>query len=79
MALTLGLLLVSPTTGYQRNRLNEGVNNVTDSDVKPALKRGHYAVDVDLPPVTVGNAKAVRAFPGVTGSRPTVRCLQNNM
>ena len=35
--LTLGLLAVSPTTGYQRNRLNEGVKNVTDSDVKPAL------------------------------------------
>ena len=30
---------------------NEGVKNVTDSDVKPALKRGHYSVDVDLPPV----------------------------
>ena len=30
---------------------NEGVKNVTDSDVKPTLKRGHYAVDVDLPPV----------------------------
>ena len=25
---------------------------MTDSDVKPALKRGHYAVDVDLPSVT---------------------------
>ncbi len=49
--LTLGLMPVSPTTGYQRNRLNEGVKNVTDSDVKPALKRGHYAVEVDLPPV----------------------------
>ena len=42
------------------------MKNVTDIDVKPALKRGHYAVEVDLPPVTVGNAKAVRAFPGVT-------------
>ena len=41
---------MSPTTGYQRNRLNEGAKNVTDSDVKPALKRGHYAVEVDLPP-----------------------------
>ena len=51
--LTLGLLPVSPTTGYQRNRLNEGVNNVTDSNIKPALKRGHYAVEVDLQPVTV--------------------------
>ena len=49
--LTLGLLPVSPTTGYQRNRLNEGAKNVTDSDVKLALKRGHYAVEVDLPPV----------------------------
>ena len=37
---------------YQRNRLNEGVKNVTDSDVKPVLKRGHYAVDVDVSPVT---------------------------
>ena len=43
---------VSPTTRYQRNRQNEGVENVTDSDIKPALKRGHYAVEVDLPPVT---------------------------
>ena len=50
--LTLDLLPVSPTTGYQRNRLNEGVKNVTDSDVKPALKRGHHAVEVDLLPVT---------------------------
>ncbi len=77
--LTLGLLPVSPTTGYQRNRQNEGVENVTDSDIKPALKRGHHAVEVDFPPVAVGNAKAVRAFPGVTGYRPPVRCLQNNM
>ena len=46
-------------------------------DIKPALKRGHYAVDVDLPPVTVGNTKVVRAFPGLTES--TVRCLQNNI
>ena len=38
--------LTSPTSGYQRNRLNEGVKNVTDSDVKPALVRGHYAVEV---------------------------------
>ena len=38
--------------GYQRNRLSEAENNVTDSDVKPALKRGLYAVEVDLPPVT---------------------------
>ena len=30
---------------------NEGVKNVTDIDVKPSLKRGHHAVDVDLPPV----------------------------
>ena len=75
--LTLGLLAVSPTAGYQRNRLNEGVNNVTDSDIKPALKRGHHAVEVDFPPVAVGNAKAVRAFPGVAES--TVRCLQNNI
>ena len=60
---------MSPTTGYQRNRLNEGVKNVTDSDMKAALKRGHYAVKVDFPPVTVGNPKAVRAFPGVTESR----------
>ena len=67
----------SPTAGYQRNGLNEGVKNVTDSNIKPSLKRGHYAVEVDLPPVTVGNAKAVRAFPGVTES--TVRCLQNNI
>ncbi len=43
---------VFPTTGYQRNRLSEGVKNVTDSDIKPALKRGHYAMEVDLPPVT---------------------------
>ena len=50
--LTLGLLPVSPSAGYQRNRLNGGVKNVTDSDVKPTLKRGHYAVEVDLPPVT---------------------------
>ena len=45
--LTLGLLPVFPTTGYQRDRLNEGVKNVTDvtdSDVMPALKRGHYTV-----------------------------------
>ena len=41
-----------PDQLYQRNRLNEGVQIVTDSDVKPALKRGHYAVEVDLPPVT---------------------------
>ena len=40
---------------------------MTDSDIKPPLKRGHYAVDVDLPPVTVGNAKAVRAFLGGNG------------
>ena len=39
--LKLGLLSVSPTTGYQRNRLNDGVKNVTDSDVRPALKRGN--------------------------------------
>ena len=32
--------------------VNEGVKNVKDSDVKPALKRGHYAVEVDLPPLT---------------------------
>ena len=44
--LTLGLLPVSPTTGYQRNRLNRGVKNVTHSEVKPALIRGHYAVEV---------------------------------
>ena len=25
---------------------------MTDSDVKPALKREHYAVEVDFPPVT---------------------------
>ena len=37
--------------GYQRNRLNEGVNNVTDRDVKHEPKRWHYAVEVDLPPV----------------------------
>ena len=34
------------------NTADEGVKNVTDSDVKPELKRGHYAVEVDLPPVT---------------------------
>ena len=28
-----------PTAGYQISRLNEGVNNVTDSDVNLALKR----------------------------------------
>ncbi len=49
--LTLGLLPVSPNTGYQKTGLKEGVKNVKDSDVKPALKRGHYAVEVDLPPV----------------------------
>ena len=77
--LTLCLLPASPTTGYQRNRLNEGVKNVTNRDIMPALKRWHYTLrrEVDLPPVTVGNAKAVRAFPGVTES--TVRCLQNNI
>ena len=50
---------------------------MTDSDITPALKQGHYAVDVDLPPVTVGNANVVRAFPGVTES--TVRGIQNNI
>ena len=41
---------------------------MTDSDIKPALKRWHYTLrrEVDLPPVTVGNAKAVRAFREVT-------------
>ena len=29
--LTLGMLPVSPSTGHQRSRLNEGVKNVTDS------------------------------------------------
>ena len=43
---------MSPTTGYQRNMLNEGVKNVTDSDVKPVLKLGHCDVKVDLPSVT---------------------------
>ena len=64
--LTVGLMPLSPTTGYQRNRLNEGVNNVTDRYVKPARKRGRFAT-------CNGHAKAVRAFPGVTES--TVRCL----
>ncbi len=61
--LTLGLLPMSPTTGYQRNRLNEGAKNVTDSDVKPALKRGHYAEKA--PPV---ERKRQRSFPGATES-----------
>ncbi len=65
--LTLGLLPVSPTTGYQRNRLNEGVKNVTDSDINPALIRGHCGVEVDLIATCNGNAKAVRAFPGGNG------------
>ncbi len=52
-----GLMHVSPAAGVpdhrvSKNRLNEGVQNVMDSDVKPALKRGHYAVEVDFPPVT---------------------------
>ena len=34
-----------------KKQAKEGVKNVTDSDVKPALKRGHYAVEVDLAPV----------------------------
>ena len=68
--ITLGLLPVSPTTGYQRNRLNEGVKNVTDSDVKPSFKRGHYAVEVDLPPVM----ETPEVFPG---TESTIRCLQN--
>ena len=46
------LMPLSPTTGYQRNRLNGAVKNVTGSDVKPALKRWHYAVEVDFPPAT---------------------------
>ena len=74
--LTLGLLPVSPTTGYQRNRLNEGVKNVTDSDINPALIRGHCGVEVDLPPVTE-TPKRSGLSQGVTES--TVRCLQNNM
>ena len=51
---------MSPTTGYQRNRLNEGVKNVTDSDVKSELTREHYAVEVDFPLVT----ETPKGFPG---------------
>ena len=56
---------VSPAVGVPDHRVskkqaNEGVKNVTDSEVKPTLKRGHCAVDtlevrdkmVDLPHVT---------------------------
>ncbi len=45
-AVYVDLIRIQGLTGYQRNRLNEGVKNVTDSDVKSALMRGHYAVDV---------------------------------
>ena len=46
---------VRPAAGVPDHRVSnkqaKRVKNVTDSDVKPAVGRGHYAVEGDLPPV----------------------------
>ena len=91
--LTLGLLPVSPATGYQRNKQTKEWIMWGQWRVKPTLKRGHLAYAVatlevghirgkigrfDTCRPNVGlNAKSTRAFPRVTES--TVWCLQNKL
>ena len=72
--LTLGLLPVSPTSGYKETGKRRS-EQCEDSDVKPTLKRGHCAVDtlevrskIGRFDTCNGNAKSARAFPGVTES-----------
>ena len=71
---------VRPAAGVRDHRVskiqsNKGVKNLMDSDVMPTLKRWYYAVDtLELRDKTGrfatsnGNAKAVRALPGVMES-----------
>ena len=64
---------MSLTTGNQRNRLNEGVNNVTDrrqacTQTRALHRGGRFAT-------CNGNAKAVRAFPGITKSTDAFKTI----
>ena len=91
--LTLGLLPVSPTTGYQRNKQTKAWIMWGQWRGKPTLKRGHLAYAVATQEVgyirsKIGrfdtcrpnvSAKSTSAFPRVTESRPTVWCLQNKL
>ena len=72
--LTLGMLSVSRPSGIKETGKRRS-EECQDSDVKPTLKRGHYAVDtLEVRSKTGrfatsnGNAKSVRASPGVTES-----------
>ena len=60
---------------FCEDRINTFLSDSEDSDVKPTLKRGHYAVEtlevrskIGRFATCNGNAISVRAFPGVTES-----------
>ena len=83
-SLTLGMLPVSPTTGYQRNRQTKEWIMWGQWRQAYTQTRALYAMDtpevrskIDRFDTCNGNAKSARDFPGVPES--TVWCLQNKL